>query len=101
MDGGNHSDLWLARVNIDGDPVWQLERDHRFDDQGTGVAIAPEGGLISLGNSDSGPLDRIGIVQALAVGPSGDAYLAGVLDAPPPEPGEDNVDIWIARVGGG
>jgi hypothetical protein len=46
-------------------------------------------------------LDRIGIAQALAVGPSGDAYLAGVLDAPPPEPGENNVDIWIARVGGG
>jgi hypothetical protein len=55
VDGGNHSNLWLARVSFDGDPVWQLERDHRFDDLGTGVAIAPEGALISIGNSDSGP----------------------------------------------
>jgi hypothetical protein len=53
-EAGADRNLWVAALNHEGTPRWDLQVHHVFDDAGRAVAIADDGSLIVAGTSEFG-----------------------------------------------
>jgi len=109
---------WLGEVSLTGDLLRELTLSD--DESLRAIAVADDAVYIAggdiLGLSKYTPWvrrldrdftrvwayleDRRGSIEGLALGPTGDVFLAGSLVAPPPAGATDfnNYDVWIARI---
>jgi outer membrane protein assembly factor BamB len=113
------NDSSILKLELDGTLVWELALDtdeHPYD-----LDVAADGAIYVAGYDGennlvgrpwvavlepdgsrrwSTTLERTGIARTTAIGPFGDLFAAGHVEAAPAAPGEDNDDIWIARFAG-
>lgn len=108
----------ISKISLDGAPIWSLALGP--DEHLSDIDVAADGAIYVGGFDRSNNLAgrpwvavlepdgsrrwstivaHTGIVFAIAVGPRGDLFAAGRVDATPAAPGEHNDDIWIARFG--